>query len=278
MKKHVSVFLILLLFGCSEFEDKNSKANANEIAFKEFQSILDDEHLKGSILVYSISDDQYYSNDFDWARKGRLPASTFKIPNSIIALELGIVESDSSILKWDGKARKRSFWEKDLSFQDAFRSSCVPCYQEIARELGLEQMKEYVEKLDYGSMQFDAASLDNFWLMGDSKINQFQQIDFLKRLYQSELPISKRTAAMMKKMMRIAVEDDKIFSGKTGWSVNNEVDNGWFVGHAVSDGKEWLFATNFEATSYTDMKRFGHAREGVTRRSLKQLGFDLNSD
>lgn len=99
----------------------------------------------------------------------KLPASTFKIPNSIIAVELGIIENDTTILKWNGEQRKMDIWEKDLSFKDAFRISCVPCYQEIARKIGTIKMKEYLEKFEYKNMIFDSLTIDNFWLEGNSK-------------------------------------------------------------------------------------------------------------
>jgi len=55
-----------------------------------------------------------------------MPASTFKIVNSIIALETGVVENDSTMFKWNGEKRRLPIWEQDLTFRDAFHFSCVP--------------------------------------------------------------------------------------------------------------------------------------------------------
>lgn len=68
-------------------------------------------------------------------------------------------------------------WEKDLSFKDAFRISCVPCYQEIARKIGTIKMKEYLEKFEYKNMIFDSLTIDNFGLKEIQNISK-QQIDF----------------------------------------------------------------------------------------------------
>jgi len=138
-------------------------------------------------LIYDLKEDHYYTNNFERARVGKLPASTFKIPNSVIALETGAVENDSTLFKWYGEARNMSIWEKDMTFRDAFHLSCVPCYQDVARSIGRDRMKDYIDKLGYGDIKFDSTTIDNFWLVGDSKISPWEQVNFLKRLYQSKL-------------------------------------------------------------------------------------------
>ena len=96
----------------------------------------------------TVNEDVYYSNDFKWANAGRLPASTFKIPNSIIALETGVVENDSTLFEWDGIERSIKNWNQDLLFREAFHFSCVPCYQKVAREISEKRMNVYLNKLE----------------------------------------------------------------------------------------------------------------------------------
>lgn len=161
----VFISMIFLFVCCNTTTNKN----IIETEISDFDKILDSFQVNGSILIYDNDKNTFYSNDFDWAKNGKLPASTFKIPNSIIAVELGIIENDTTILKWNGEQRKMDIWEKDLSFKDAFRISCVPCYQEIARKIGTIKMKEYLEKFEYKNMIFDSLTIDNFWLEGNSK-------------------------------------------------------------------------------------------------------------
>ena len=116
--------------------------------------------MEGSVLIYHLNDDKYYSNDFAWCEKGNLPASTFKITNSIIALETGIVENDSTMFYWNGEKRRLKMWERDMPLRDAFHFSCVPCYQEVARGIGQERMNSYLKKLEYGSMKVDSTNID----------------------------------------------------------------------------------------------------------------------
>ena len=122
----------------------------------------------------------------------------------------------------------------------------MPCYQEIARKIGSIKMNDYLTQFNYGKMVVDSDNLDRFWLVGHSKISQFQQIDFLKRLYQSELPISKKTENIIKKIMVIENNAYYKISGKTGWSIKNNNNNGWFIGYIETKGNVYFFALNIE--------------------------------
>lgn len=219
--------ILLTLFFILSISCVDKKVNENvlsdnqsskEIFEPKFQSILDSAHLKGSILIHDFNKNKYYSNDFNWAREGHLPASTFKIANSIIGLEIGIIENDQKVFEWDGEERMFESWEQDLILKDAFHFSCVPCYQELAREIGSSRMNLYLEKLDYGNIDVDSTNIDLFWLAGESTISQFQQLDFLERFYSKDLPISVHTYDIMKTIMIIEDVDYKL-SGKTGWSI-----------------------------------------------------------
>lgn len=260
------VIVAIALFTCLAFIDKE-----NEVIEKEFQTIIDAANVKGAVLFYDFENEVYHSNDFEWTKKGNLPASTFKIPNSIIALETGVVENDSTLFKWDGEERRIKSWEQDLILKEAFHYSCVPCYQEVARKIGVERMNAYLEKLDFGTMQVDSNNIDIFWLEGESKINQFQQIDFLKRFYQSELPIADRTELIMKRMMVVEENQDYKLSGKTGWSIRNGNNSGWFVGYVEVKNNLYFFATNVEPKEGFDMRQFPMIRKDITYKSLKAM-------
>lgn len=279
-KQTLSIFLfltIILNVSCQsknkegKIETKKEALKETQIVVSQFGEILDSLKIKGSILIYDANKNTYYSNDFAWAKRGNLPASTFKIPNSIIALETGVVKSDSTIFKWDGEKRWMKAWEQDLTLKQAFKVSCVPCYQEIARKVGVKRMKSYLKKLNYNSMVFDTLTLDDFWLKGKSRISQMQQVDFLKRLYFSELPISKRTESIMKDIMEVEKTNDYVLRGKTGMSVEDEKRNGWFVGYLENKNGVYFFATNIEPTKETNQNDFIAMRLNVTKKALKNL-------
>jgi len=132
-------------------------------------------------------------------------------------------------------------------------------------------MNEFLEKIEYGNMKVDSNNIDIFWIKGKSKINQFQQIDFLKRFYQSKLPISQRTESIMKRMMVIEKDKEYTLSGKTGWSIRNGNNNGWFVGYIESQNKTYFFATNVEPKEQFNMDMFSMIRKDVTYKALEQI-------
>ena len=279
MKLVQVISILCLLNSCAD----NKKAENTSLGLEHekrvtnaaFQSILDDAAVQGSLLIYDSKADTYYSNNFDWSNKGQLPASTFKIPNSIIALESEVVESDSTLFEWDGQKRAYKMWERDLIFKEAFHLSCVPCYQQIARKVGVNNMKSYLNKLQYGNILVDSATIDNFWLRGKSKVSQFEQISFLKKFYNKQLPISERTDSIMRRMMIIDDNGELKISGKTGWSTQNEIDNGWFVGYVESSTNVLYFATNIEPKEKFDMTNFPNIRKEVTFKALRELGTEF---
>jgi len=123
------------------------------------------------------------TNEFTFYNKKRftdssfLPASTFKIVNSLIGLQTGVISSDSMIIKWDGVKRNVEEWNKDLSMYEAFRVSAVPYYQEVARRIGKDRMEYWMDTVNYGAGPKDTAfrirtAIDSFWLDNTLKIKQ----------------------------------------------------------------------------------------------------------
>ncbi len=244
MKYVIGVFfLTFITFSCSQKEKNIRSKSVVNIEKQEFQEILDSKNVKGTILIYNKQKNEFYSNNFKEAKHGVIPASTFKIPHSIIGLELGIIKDENTVFKWDGKERAYSIWEKDLILRDAFQKYCVPCYQELAHNIGAIIMKENIQKLKFGAMDVNNENIDNFWLMGKSKITPFQQIDFLTRFYEKKLPVSSTTTKIVKNIMKIETTENYILSGKTGLAVFEENAVGWFVGYVEKGGNIFYFAT-----------------------------------
>ncbi|KVV14745.1 class D beta-lactamase [Flavobacterium sp. TAB 87] len=263
----LTVLIILMSFrGNSQIKIHKIK----EVVKLEFGVALDSLGVKGSVLIYDVKNKTNYSNNFAWTKIAVIPASTFKIPNSIIALESGVVNNDSAIFKWDGQKRRFKKWEEDLSFKKAFQVSCVPCYQEIARKVGVQRMKLYLKNLQYPGMVFDSLTVDEFWLQGESKISQLQQIEFLERFYFSKLPISTKTETIMKDIMIIEKTENYILSGKSGWGMRGDLDNGWLVGYLEKNNSVCFFATNIEMKD-AKMESFPAIRMHVTKEAFKKL-------
>lgn len=183
---------------------------------------------------------------------------------------MGIL-SDSFVFKYNGEPRNMEIWEQDLTLRDALQYSCVPCYQSLAQTIGVDSMRMYLDRLGYDSMTFDETSIDQFWLIGKSRINQFEQIEFLQKLYQGELAISEKSNHLIKEILIINKEDNGTLSGKTGWSIDGDQNNGWFVGYLESEETMYYFATNIEPTEGYDMSKFPAARRKVIDLALRSL-------
>ncbi|MCB0736712.1 MAG: class D beta-lactamase [Bacteroidetes bacterium] len=244
-----------------------------EIEKSAIQDILDKAKVKGSVLIYDEDADTYYSNNFERARNGFLPASTFKIVNSILALETGVVWDFDTEIKWDGVVRDMKIWNGDMSFYDAYHKSCLPCYQQLARQMGYETLSKKLATFNYGKMQFDESDFDKFWVEGSSRITQYEQIDFLKRLVHMKLPASERTYGLVRKLMILDQNEDFILRGKTGWSIRDGFNVGWFVGFVEPrEGGRYYFATNIEPQEAFKMELFAKVRYEITYEVLKEMG------
>ncbi|MBU0632488.1 class D beta-lactamase [bacterium] len=170
------------------------------------------------------------------------PCSTFKILNSMIALDSGVIKDENEIIPWDGVIREYSVWNQDHSMRSAIAVSAVWFYQELARRIGAKRMQENVSKVHYGNAD-TSHTLTDFWLGGGSlKISLLEQVDFLSKLVKNELAFSNRAMRIVKDIMTLEKRADYQFAGKTG-SCNSV---GWFVGFLKQDNKTQVFAFNIK--------------------------------
>jgi beta-lactamase class D len=169
-------------------------------------------------------------SDRDACQKALTPASTFKIPNSMIGLETGVIPDAEFVLPWDGVKRSVDAWNHDHSLRTALRDSAVWYYQELARRVGQERMQIWLDRLDFGNRQM-GDKVDRFWLDGPLAVTPLQQVEFLRRLVLAQLPISERTRGILLDITKRGELDGKILHGKTGWARPDEPSEvGWFVG------------------------------------------------
>ncbi|HYJ08737.1 MAG TPA: penicillin-binding transpeptidase domain-containing protein [Polyangiaceae bacterium] len=234
---------------------------------KEFEA----ERVSGSIALYDTQDGVLSCSDVARCQKAVIPASTFKIPNSMIALETGVVEGPDTVLPWDRKQYQVENWNQDLKFRDAFRVSCVPCYQAIARKVGEAGERDWVEKLGYGNRNI-TGGVDGFWLWGELRISPVEQIDFLRRFDGNRLPISERTADIVRDMMALDVTETYVLRGKTGAARPPEeaMMAYWFVGWLELGERRVFFATLLDGHA-ADVEPLA-VRRRVTERVLRARG------
>lgn len=254
--------LIILLYLCIS----SCRGNRD----RDLQKYFDAYEVEGSFILYDEAKNEYVRYNAPRCKEAFSPASTFKIPNSLIALEEKILEDENSMIYWDGESWPVEAWNQDLDLQHAFRLSCVPCYIQLASKVSEEKYQQFLSEMNYGNEDPSGSEDNSFWLDGNLRISQEQQIDFLRRLYHMQLTVSERSMKIVKKILVEEKNDDFILSGKTGW--NNTLhakDVGWYVGYLEKDNNVYYFATNIESPNPTDS--FGKARKEITLNVLKAL-------
>ncbi|MCG3175295.1 MAG: putative beta-lactamase YbxI [Candidatus Omnitrophica bacterium] len=176
------------------------------------------------------------------------PCSTFKIYNTLIGLELGLLKApDDPWYQWEGVHRDIEAWNKDLTLREAFGVSAVPAFQGLARQIGAGRMKEYIEKIGYGSEDI-SAGIDTFWLPSANTkpilISADEQVALLNKLLDGRLPFSEKNISVLRDIMRVVKTDRGVLYGKTGSGADAEGEwsLGWFVGFLESGGKTYVFA------------------------------------
>lgn len=168
--------------------------------------------------------------------------------------------------------RNNENWNKDLTLAEAYKYSCVPCYQELARKAGVADMKAQLRRIEYPGMVFDSSSLDLFWLQGESRISQMEQIDFLKKLKTQQLPLKPSTYSTMEKIMLFDKTDDYAIYAKTGLAIRDTVSYGWFVGYVETKENTFYFATNIAPGEGMDLwGEFVPARIDLTLEAMRSL-------
>jgi beta-lactamase class D len=272
----INISIALSCIAAILFQTIHPGATVPNIAIESPSGVNLEQHFKdlgveGSIAIYDAKQDRLYQHNAPRNAKAILPASTFKILNSLIALETKTIPDELAILTWDGIPKQLPEWNRDLNMREAFKLSAVWFYQVLARKVGFESMQKYVTQASYGNQKIGTKEqIDSFWLNGELRIAPLQQIQFLRRLYANELPFSARSISIVKDIMIVEQTPDYTIRAKTGligFGDNKVKQIGWYVGYLEKGKNAYFFATNIDIRNPKDVAN----RKEVTRRCLKTL-------
>jgi bla regulator protein BlaR1 len=226
---------------------------------------------KGTFIMYDEANDRYFVFNEAQSAQRLSPCSTFKIYNSLIGLETGVLDREDvyTLMKWNGtKYVVFPAWNQDQTLASATRDSVVWYFQELASQIGSERMQLYLDKIGYGNRDI-SGGLTTFWLRSSLEISAREQVDLLHRMYNGELPVADDNVAVVKKNITLAEKNGVRFMGKTGSGVQDgKWILGWFVGCVEKEGNRYFFATNIQAA---DGATGGKAKE-IAKTILEQLG------
>ena len=229
----------------------------------------------GTFAAREVGTDETIVHDLDRAAAARLPASTFKILNSLIILETGVLSSVDEVVAWDGVMRDIDVWNRDHTLRTGIEVSAVWMYQQLAREVGSERMRSLVRAAGYGNADAGPV-IDDFWLRGDLRISPLEQLDFLERLATGDLPFDAEHVDAVRDILVRESGAGWVWSHKTGTASAEEPVLGWLVGLATHDDTTWVFALNLDLETVGDDGVVGQIdpqlRLQLAREILVELG------
>lgn len=268
LKVITSIALISVFAACSP----NNVTIDNNL-----KPIFDSNKVIGSFAMFDNGTGQFTIYNLNrYKDTGFLPASTFKIVNSLIGIETGKVVNEKMVIKWDGKIRTfangdtAKNWNKDLTMAEAFEYSAVPYYQEVARRIGKDTMQEYLDSMHYGTAKIKT-TIDSFWLDNSLKITADEQLGIVKKLYFYQLAFQRRSQEIVRKMMIRENNTNYTLAYKTGLGTTEKgTQLGWIVGWVEENHHPYFFVLNVEGTKDVPMTNL---RVDMLKRILKGYGF-----
>jgi beta-lactamase class D len=274
MNRYFLGLIIIVALGCNRGNisiEQNLEKYFTKHGVTGSFGLFDNGHGRFHIYNFNTYKDSFY-----------LPASLYKMYNACVAIELGIVNNDSTLIKWDGIKRENEAWNKDLTIKEAFAVSAVPHFQQIARNIGPAKMIRFLDSLQMGNyieLKKDTAKfnaeLDQFWLNNSFKVNADGVLGFVKKLYFSQLRgIQPRTTKIVKSMMLRDSAATYKLSYKTGWGYDNaERSIGWVAGWVEENLHPYFFV--LQITDPTGKKDIAAIREDILISILREKGYLL---
>lgn len=261
---YILAFIVIGAFFNHAKADVNTKLNQTED--NDISKIFNQYNVDGTLVLSSIDGREYIYN-IDRSKKDYLPASTFKIINTLIALEENTITNEKEVLKWDKKDRSYPEWNKDQPLKTAFRSSCIWFYQELAKKIGNKEYLSYLKQLDYGNHK-TGDNIETFWLDGDLRISAQEQIHVLKNIYSQQYSFKKEHYDILKNIMKDDNSSDYELYAKTGFVTSTTPQIGWYVGYIVTTKDTWFFALNMDIKTQKDLP----LRKTIVIEALKVIG------
>lgn len=262
--------ILVLIIAITVFYQNNCFASNTHqpkwLTNAELTSVFIKHNISGTFVLYDQQKDQFISSDSTRAKQRFIPASTFKIANSLIGLDVGVVESVDQVFKYNGEDYSYDAWKKSMGLRDAIRVSNVPVYQRLARKIGKQKMQLGVNRLEYGNQNI-GEQVDLFWLTGPLKISAVEQTLFLNKLATSALPFQTKHQKAVQEITMIEKGDDWQLHAKTGWTTAPSPQIGWWVGWVKKGNKIYSFALNMDITHRSQLSK----RKEIGRACLKLL-------
>lgn len=268
MKPLIGLVSIGALASCGVDRSGATTGSSPSVEYRgDWARVFADSGVTGVFVLWEPDSFRLETSDTVRIDSGFLPASTFKVFNSLVALQTGAVEDVHTIIPWDSVVR-RPEWNVDMDMATAIERSCVPWYQEVARRAGAERMQHWLDTVHYGNATM-GDSIHLFWLSGALRITPLQQVYFMRKLNEERLPFDVKHQRAVKRILPGDSTATWRIRGKTGWAIRVQEEYGWYVGWVERTGRTAYFAINIDMHDMDDVRR----RQTLTRLLLMKEGW-----
>jgi beta-lactamase class D len=277
-----SIALVALLIAACNEPTKDSgtktevehKASVPSYAFHpEWKTKLESSKMTGGVYVFHPKDNSWNVSDSVQLHQSFMPASTFKVITSMLALELGLVKDENEVLPWDKVVTDKPNWNHDMNMREALKLSTNWFYEGLVEEIGKDRMKQWLDKMEYPCNSIE--DKDKFWIEEGFEVTPQEQIVFFKRIHDNQLPFSQRTLDITKSiMLRYDTLGVRVYA-KTGWGTPPKQNIGWYVGWVEKGDEINYFATCIQQPD-PNSENFGAMRIELTLDALKSLNIVPN--
>jgi len=278
VKKLLSAFVLFLLSVSFVFIIGRHIPLGNAIPMKQDNAALNEvfQNIEAAFVVTDRNKNQYIQYNPSRCQQRFSPSSTFKIPNSLIALETGVIKNENVVVAYNRDRHPPETWwsvewQRPQNMRSAIKYSVVWFYQEIAKKVGKAQYQKYLKQFQYGNQDV-SGSIDRFWLGSSLQISPNEQVEFLKKFYNGKLSVSNRTTDIVKDILVLEKNNDYKLSGKTGCASPEHNCNtlSWLVGYLEKANNVYFFVTNLEGNKQQEVS--SKKRIALTKQALAKLG------
>lgn len=234
-----------------------------------YHTIIDDPN--STLVMYQMETDTLLSVNPRRAMQRFAPYSTFKVFNAMVALETGVMTDVESRLEYDASVYPLNdlpdtvlfnHWREPHNLRTGMRYSVVWFYTEVARMIGQEQMQFYLDEIGYGNANASAWIEERqFWLGNGLEISAYEQVNFLRRMLDYDLPVARSTLDSLRDILVLEHTDSYTVSGKTGTALAGGVS--WFIGYVEHEDQTTVFALNTDGGT--------HLRDAMVEAIVSQI-------
>ena len=252
------------------------------------------------LIIFNLSQAYAQGNCFVAKEEGKIikeigdcrtrhsPCSTFKVTLALMGFDSGVLKTtDSPEVPFTSEIEKGDFasyynpkkypvmlfYPRNHTPESWMKYSVIWYSQYITKQLGMEKIREYVNKFNYGNMDLSGIKGNHdglVWIYSSLQISGLEQVDFIEKLVNKQLPVSKVAHENTINIIKLeTIYDSWQLYGKTGGGM----DNGWFIGFIDNGKRKIAFAQYVEQPKGT-LLASGRVAKEVTKENLISVVLD----